>query len=500
MDSQRFDWYPLLTATWLTEKADYVVTKLLSVRDDNDKGASAETRKAKYQQITCLIISALYQANCSGSAVSFPRKKSAYRQKNPKPNQVNLSATIAIAIFNELVHLRWIEVVAEGKAGVTLTLIRASGDLQRHFERLGLRWSPQELIPKENLVVLRDVKRDANGMPTRNTKGNTTKLTLETPDTRQVQQWRDNLYRINQKLVKHCISIDLSDENYLDLEKVMGERKEDDDTYRSVQMHKVQLTRIFSRNSFEKGGRFYRGWWQSIPEIYRPHIRIDGLKVQEVDYSGISIRICAALTGITIPADVDPYDLGLAGWSGPTDPRRKLLKKVINSLINDEDGIYHVTDKKQRQLGVSMEELHHLFEKTHPSIYAQLGSGIGLKSQFMESNIAEAVMLKMIDEGAVCLPIHDSFITNLENVARLEALMLDAFETETGAKVSLDRDIIKVKANFGMTTETVLELAEDPAAGVVSADSAIEAAFSNRSVTDKFVDYWEAWQSEQHRQ
>jgi len=495
MDSQRFDWSPILTATWLTEQADHVVSQLLSARDDNRKGASAETRKTKHQHIARLIISALYQAHCSGIAVSFPRKNAAYGKK--KPEQVTLSATIAIAVFNELLNLRWITIVKEGRAGVTHTLIRASGDLQRHFETLGLRWSPQELIPKEDLVILRDVKRDANGIPTRNRKGKTTKLTVETPETEQVQQWRDNLYRINQNLAKHCISIDLSDENYVALEKAMAEHKENEDTYRSLQMYRVQLTRIFSRNSLEKGGRFYRGWWQSIPEIYRPHIRINGLKVQEVDYSGISIRICAALTGTTIPADVDPYDIGLPGWKGSTDPRRKLLKKVINSLINDEDRTYHVSENIQKQLGVSTEELHRLFEQTYPAIYAELGTGIGLNSQFVESNIAETVMLTMLDEGAVCLPIHDSFITNLENVALLEELMMEAFETVTGAQVSLDRDIVRVNSNFGMATETVLELAEDPEAGVVSAGDVFETAFVNRSATDKFVDYWDAWQAQQ---
>ena len=89
----------------------------------------------------------------------------------------------------------------------------------------------------------------------------------------------------------------------------------------------------------ELGGRFYRGWWQGLPSIHRPHIRIDGKKTVEVDYSGMSLRIIYALAGQEMDPVTDPYDIGLKDWLGRGDNRRNSIKKIINALINDEDGV-----------------------------------------------------------------------------------------------------------------------------------------------------------------
>ena len=61
-------------------------------------------------------------------------------------------------------------------------------------------------------------------------------------------------------------------------------------------------------------GRFYDGWWQSIPSKdwqYRTHITIDGQRTCEVDYSSVCLRIVYALKGISIDPEEDLYDIGL---------------------------------------------------------------------------------------------------------------------------------------------------------------------------------------------
>ena len=72
----------------------------------------------------------------------------------------------------------------------------------------------------------------------------------------------------------------------------------------------------------ELGGRFYRGWWQSIPSQHRPHIRIDGKKTIEVGYSGMCLRILYALAKQEMSLEDDPYNIGLDNWEGRSDKRR----------------------------------------------------------------------------------------------------------------------------------------------------------------------------------
>ena len=50
----------------------------------------------------------------------------------------------------------------------------------------------------------------------------------------------------------------------------------------------------FNNESFEDGGRFYGGWWQSIPSEYRKYISLNGDLTIEMDYSSIHIHLLYA--------------------------------------------------------------------------------------------------------------------------------------------------------------------------------------------------------------
>ena len=153
-----------------------------------------------------------------------------------------------------------------------------------------MHWIPQELIPEDSLVELKDVKRNKKTGKVIRTKGKTTKFKIPVDSSAEVVQYRSNLHKINQQLVRHCISIELTNINLEAMEVELAEKSED--LKKSfIDFTSVQLTRIFARGSMEKGGRFYRGWWQGIPERHRPHIRIDGNKATEADFSGVAPRI-----------------------------------------------------------------------------------------------------------------------------------------------------------------------------------------------------------------
>ena len=491
MSELRFDWHPVLQSPALEELSETLVQQVQTIFPrKSKKGASPEKRNSAYKTISTQLISSLYIGWCANDAVSFPVRPAAY--KAGRLGAVQLSHEYTQEAYLVLKKLKWITTKGSKK---DYTRIKASGGLRSAFEDIGMRWMPQQLQPRNELIVLRDIKRDKDGKPIRTGRHRKKeKYRCALPETSEIDRWRDNLEYINSELIKHCISLDLSNSNLDALKKELATKKGDQETYKRLYLHRVQLTRIFSRGSLSKGGRFYRGWWQSIPEIHRPHIRIDGKKVIEIDYSGIALRIISAQCGVNLPAEVDPYDIGLPNWKGSKDERRKPLKKIINALINDEDGDYKLVGTKGFY-GVTPRELRKLFQKTHPVVYERLADGVGLESQFVDSQIAESVMLKMLKDGIVCLPIHDSFLVPSGYHQILSSVMKDTFREITGADISVDLDIVKTDQLYGLKKYEVLEQQKaDPEVGILSGTETWDALKDEQQkLTTKFMQSWHVW-------
>jgi hypothetical protein len=70
-------------------------------------------------------------------------------------------------------------------------------------------------------------------------------------------------------------------------------------------------------------------------------------------------------------------------------------------------------------------------------------TGFGLKAQFIDSRIAERVLLHFAKRNIPCLPIHDSFLMHHGYESELEDQMLMAFREVTGQEGAIkaeDRD------------------------------------------------------------
>ena len=191
-----------------------------------------------------------------------------------------------------------------------------------------------------------------------------------------------------------------------------------------------------------------------------------------------------------------PLRYWLTNWQGSNDKRRKPLKKIINALINDEDGDYKLFGTKGFY-GVTPRELRKLFQKTHPVVYERLADGIGLESQFVDSQIAESVMLKMLKDGIVCLPIHDSFLVPSGHHQILSSVMKDTFREITGAEISVDLDIVKTDQLYGLKKDEILEKQKsNPEVGILSGSETWDALKDEqKKLTTKFIQSWRVWSS-----
>jgi len=265
---------------------------------------------------------------------------------------------------------------------------------------------------------------------------------VEYDDTDFTLQARANLNQINTCLSQHHIDLKLTD----DMQAALEQRVEDRDEYGKPQyldLNDKQLRRIFNNSSFELGGRFYGGFWQRIPKESRFLITIDSEHTEQYDYSGMHFAIMYANKGIPMP-EGDVYQL-----EGYDESLRGDIKQAFNIIINCETvpkAIATINNKiaKGELSGelVSGEQLLNAFKEKHPLINEFIASGEGIKLQRIDSEIAEFILMRGVENDACILPIHDGFITTTRNVLLLKQLMEESYQAVMGATIEVKPESI----------------------------------------------------------
>ena len=274
---------------------------------------------------------------------------------------------------------------------------------------------------------------DAEGIILRGRKDKKTKKKplIHYGDVAFANEARDRLHVINRMLSGHWADLALSDrEVRRKLNEIVFLRgkqvpaRPPDFTARTVY-------RVFNNNDWEQGGRFNGAWWIGCPSPLRPFILIDGKRTVEVDYSGLHAAMLFAAAGKKIP--MDPYAKCVVHTGGPNE--RKLVKLTFNALLNAESvhSLDPIEGYSKSQTGRDWHDFKRFIVSSFPEFQEQFGSGVGLKLQRKDSDLAETVMLKFAEKGYACLPIHDSFIVHYGMQDVLTTTMREAFEEMFGA-------------------------------------------------------------------
>jgi hypothetical protein len=198
-------------------------------------------------------------------------------------------------------------------------------------------------------------------------------------------------------------------------------------------MDAVSLHRVFNSPDWLDGGRYYGGWWQNVPKTYRKFITIDGKSTHEYDYSSIHPVLLYARSGIKWPADQDFYE-------APHGPElREAVKTAFLIMLNGKRRIrqQQVPEFNSTTAGMTWKQFVSGIVNTHAPIRHYLHTGIGVKLQRMDADIAEAVMLKFAGMNYACLPVHDSFITLASLGDELQDYMKDIVMQQQGVEVTV---------------------------------------------------------------
>lgn len=266
----------------------------------------------------------------------------------------------------------------------------------------------------------------------------------DTPDTLHM---KENLRTINKALERHAVLLYITDDEYRDL----FVRMQKSSRRAATDFTRKFIKRVFNNSSWEQGGRFYGGWWQNIPREYRHLIRLTYKDVVECDYSGLHVNMLYAKEGLPMP-EGDVYS-DIPGHTN-SDDFRAFVKQLLLILVNSDDkekareAIQDTVYRKKR-LKLPTEQVHSVegkyiyplidaFAEKHTGISKYFCTGAGIDLQYLDSQIAEQVMVHFTKWNYAILPMHDSFIIHHGLEQELKECMNKAFKDMFNTDINVD--------------------------------------------------------------
>lgn len=186
--------------------------------------------------------------------------------------------------------------------------------------------------------------------------------------------------------------------------------------------------RLFADETLSQGGRFFRAWWQNIKSRYRHYITIDFQRTVELDFSNIQPKIAYFLAGHT-PPNGDLYNI-------PTVPNakdssiRKTIKRYLIAMFYAERQ-FKENDEDVLPKGWTPKQMIDAIKEHHKPIAHLLLSPdkMGMRLQFLESQIVHYLNQRMKHNNISILSIHDSFITPEQHEKTLKNAMQELFSS-----------------------------------------------------------------------
>jgi len=310
-----------------------------------------------------------------------------------------------------------------------VTRLQPSAALLEHFMHASWLDEAIEYYWQRELVELRDSSRSTKEKTVR--RRSAKQVRIEYDDTLDTIRMRQLLTAYNALLREQHIDC-------CHLSTPVIYRK--DNAAIRIDQHDRCVRRVFNDGRFDKGGRFYGGFWQQIPSQDRQYIRINGQRTVEVDYKALHIVLLYARKGIdywSYSAGVDPYAVhvdGLTAGDARQLGKRLFLMainadseqsayKALRKSVKDDDRLDVPIPLNDRVLSNVMEQL----KQRHTPIAVSLCSGIGIDLQYSDSQMTEALIEYFTDREIPILTVHDSYIVPHDCATELRDEMTRVF-------------------------------------------------------------------------
>lgn len=327
------------------------------------------------------------------------------------------------------------------------------------------------LNPHRELVILtrtEEVRSKKTG------KKRKIKIPVDYEDTESTNRMRHNLRIINQAYYETNIDVKLTDEQHTLLN--IAVRKDPEKS--GLDVTRKQVRRKFLNCDFGQGGRLTGPFWQYLPRDYRKLITIDGKPTLEWDYSSLHARMLYAFENHPVGSKEDLYTL--AGFTGKKG--RDFVKDACNIMINakSDDAAKRAiakdvitTDQLPKAYYKTLEDFMGAIKHRHEPIRHHFNSGAGTFLQYLDSVIAEQVILRMLQHGEVVLPVHDSFIVKKTHQHLLSRVMKYCFAQLFKSPIDMKAKAIELppepegeyEIDFNATEKTILKIKHESDTG-----------------------------------
>lgn len=191
-----------------------------------------------------------------------------------------------------------------------------------------------------------------------------------------------------------------------------------------VSSSQLSMTRIFSNGSFDECGRVFSPI-QNYKKETRKYIYFDGEPTIEIDYSSFHAHMLYHKEGLEFAGD-DPYLI--EGFD------RDLVKVAFNIMLNRKGSgnTESAVSTISYELNIdkfAAKELEAEILKLHGKISKHFNTGVGLKLQRLDSDIAISVIDYFIHKlKRPIIGVHDSFIVSVRDTESLILLMADYYK------------------------------------------------------------------------
>ncbi len=370
----------------------------------------------------------------SNYATSKKAKTRLARDKNRyKANIHNIEGLGYEILINGVVLLLELEgfIYTDKKGGYDRNLSEGEQTRIKPYSKF-IEWFKEDLqtLPKK-IVAFEDTNPIIYQQVTKkkNNKGKPIKVKKIIPfeDTPKTIQMRNNINIINDCLKRHWSDLQLTDIRWEELQtSLLSNQKYD---YTPILLHKQTIKRIFNDKDFTQGGRFYGGWWQTIPSPYRALITIDGSRTNEFDFGRLHPTMMYAEANATCEGDA--YDIGI------DTKHRDTIKELFNAMVQMKEFTDHPPRIKFSQTGKTWKQLRDMILKRHEPIKHMFFCGMGNNLQYRDSMIAEQVMLHFAKNDIPVLPVHDSFIITAGLFIDLLEVMEKEFKKQIGVPIDI---------------------------------------------------------------
>jgi hypothetical protein len=189
---------------------------------------------------------------------------------------------------------------------------------------------------------------------------------------------------------------------------------------------------------------------------------LDGEHVYEYDFSGMHVHLLYSLVGLKL-GDKEPYILPK---NDEHSNMRRVYKLIMLTSVNcksDKECIAAVIDQltddmeqepdKYPSVIPDLEAMLKELRKHHAPITRFINSSTGLPLQYIDSSIAEHVIIRMTAKSIPVLCIHDSFICKVSDASIVHQAMKTAFIEIVTMNLKDTNYVLKISAEEVFTSE-----------------------------------------------